>query len=116
MVSKKSDPVLITVGVILIIAVIAGIGASIIIHSEPSLKVVKYTSTEKAFDESPCCKGQGSIQTKCGGLNNSKSPCCMEQGSLSARCGGAKKSGCQKVCIGGQGNCSGNSPAICRNN
>jgi hypothetical protein len=115
MVSIKSDPVLIVVGIILIIAVMAGIGASFTIPSEPSQKIVTYTSTGKAVSESSCCKEQGLIQAGCGAKQNGKSECCKEQRSLSEGSTSIKNNECQKTCKSGQSGCSRNGPVTWRN-
>lgn len=94
MVSIRSDPVLMAVGIILILAIFAGIAASVAIPGEPALKIVKYTSTGKAALDSSCCK---------------------DQGSFTSGCALAKGSECQKECMKGQKGCSRGGSASCRN-
>jgi len=86
MVSYGIDRVLLIVGILLVIAIIGWIAASVIIQDkpvEPGKKVSKFTSTGKAFGESPCCK------------NNNQGAALCQSGR--AGCQGEQQ-GCQKTC------------------
>ncbi|PKL60492.1 MAG: hypothetical protein CVV33_02400 [Methanomicrobiales archaeon HGW-Methanomicrobiales-4] len=95
MVSNRSDPVLMVVGIILIIAIFAGIAASVAIPAKLTQKVVKCTSSGKTTLDSPCC---------------------TDQDTFTSGCALAKVGECQKECIKVQKRCSRAGYTSCRNN
>ena len=85
---RRTDPVMILIGLLLIAVIIGGITAIYAYPAEPSLKVPKYTSKGIAAGVSPCC-----LKTD---LLTSESP-----GTLSSGCLKRSDSGCQKKALTG---------------
>ncbi|MDD1727570.1 MAG: hypothetical protein LUQ50_00695 [Methanospirillum sp.] len=101
MISYRNDRVLLIVGLLLVIAIIGWIAVSAIIPAkpvEPGKKVTRYTSTGKAFGDSPCCKnydlGSAGCQSGSYGCQRGQQGCqktCTQSGS--PRCGIPLQSG-----------------------